>query len=414
MMKFTDLKLHDRTIKSLKEYGYEEPTAVQEKAIPEIIAGKNLVVRSQTGTGKTAAFGIGLIERIVAGKTSKALILTPTRELAMQVCDEIRGICQAHQLKVYTVYGGQNIQFQIRDLSKRYEILVATPGRLLDLVARRKVNLLQFNAVVLDEADHMLDLGFKKEVFQILNSLPKEKLMLLFSATIDQNINRIVSHFMPDSQTIAVGEMKIVSNIKEEPVEIPYAEKFSKLLQILNSNKENKVLVFARTKHGVIHLRQKIEMQGFRGVGMLQGNMPQAQRSRVLAKFRENQLSILIATNVASRGLHIDNIDLIVNYDEAENKETHLHRVGRTGRMGAAGRVINLVSKDAPKSGGRSRHFHRGSDSNRGHGSGHGRGRNSERRGGGHSGSRSGDNRDGKSGNSKNRRRPGNFHNRRN
>src|SRR3989339_841033 len=160
MMKFTDLKLHDRTIKSLKEYGYEEPTAVQEKAIPEIIAGKNLVVRSQTGTGKTAAFGIGLIERIVAGKTSKALILAPTRELAMQVCDEIRGICQAHQLKVYTVYGGQHIQFQIRDLSKRYEILVATPGRLLDLVARRKVNLLQFNAVVLDEADHMLDLGF--------------------------------------------------------------------------------------------------------------------------------------------------------------------------------------------------------------------------------------------------------------
>lgn len=348
-MKFSDLKLSQRTIKSLGEYGYHEPTPVQEKAIPKIIEGKNLVVRSQTGTGKTAAFGVGIIERIIAGKTNKALILTPTRELAMQVCTELRGICQAHQLKVYSVYGGQPIQFQIRDLKKRYEILVATPGRLLDLCARRKVDLLQFNAIVLDEADHMLDLGFKRDVFKILNTLPKEKLMLLFSATIDQNVKSIVSHHMPEAENIAVGEMKIVSSIKEEQIELPHGEKFPKLQEILTKYNGKKILVFSRTKRCVVMLKEKLEKQGFEGIGMLQGDMPQPRRSKVLTRFRENRLSILIATNVASRGLHIDNVDLIVNYDEAEDKETHLHRVGRTGRMGAVGKVITFISNDVPR-----------------------------------------------------------------
>ncbi|MBU0531994.1 DEAD/DEAH box helicase [Candidatus Micrarchaeota archaeon] len=348
-MKFVELKLDGKTVKSINNYGYMEATEVQEKTIPQIIAGNNLIVRSQTGTGKTAAFGIGLMERITSGSTDKALILVPTRELAVQVCTELRGLCHVQQLKICSVYGGQSMGIQIRDLEKRYEILVATPGRLLDLYRRRKVDLSKFNAIVLDEADHMLDLGFQTDVFEILDKLPKEMLMLLFSATVDQSIKRIASRYMPNSETITIGEMEVVSTIKEEQLHVPHSGKFTKLVELLKLHTKMKILVFARTRRGVIRLKKSLENSGFRGIGMLQGDMPQARRIKVLTQFKENGLSVLIATNVASRGLHIDNVGLIINYDRAENKETHLHRVGRTGRMGAEGKVINFVSNDEPR-----------------------------------------------------------------
>jgi len=360
-MKFTDLKLNGKTVKSIHNFGYTEATDVQEKAIPQILSGNNLIVRSQTGTGKTAAFGIGLMERIVAGKTTKALILTPTRELAVQVCAELRGISQVHQLTIHSVYGGQSINTQIHKLKKRYDILVATPGRLLDLCRRKKVDLSEFDTVVLDEADHMLDLGFQREVLGIMDSLPKEKLVLLFSATIDQSIRKIASKYMPDSETITIGEIEIVSSIKEENIHLPHAEKLAKLIQLLNSHRGMKSLVFARTRRGVGKLKRLIEKRGFERIGMLQGDMPQSKRIKVLTKFRENQLSILVATDVASRGLHIDDVGLVVNYDRADTKKTHLHRVGRTGRMGAEGKVVNFISDDEPlvrrKDGRRGAHY---------------------------------------------------------
>jgi ATP-dependent RNA helicase DeaD len=349
-MKFSDLSLTDKTVKSVNNFGYTDATEVQEKAIPQIISGKNLIVRSQTGSGKTAAFGIGLMERIAAGETNKALILTPTRELAVQVCTELRGISQMHQLKIYAVFGGAPINLQLRDLSKRYEILVATPGRLLDIYRRGKLDIADFNTIVLDEADHMLDMGFKQEVLSIMNKLPPSKQVLLFSATVDSTIKKIASRYMPESVMIEIGEIKVVSTIKEKKIEVPFREKFGKLFEILHSNIGQKILVFAKTKRGVIKLRKMIIRDGIEDVGMLQGDMPQARRIKVLNLFKNDELSILIATNVAARGLHIDDVNLIINYDEAENKETHLHRVGRTGRMGAQGRVFNFFSPDQPAS----------------------------------------------------------------
>lgn len=344
-MKFSDLKLTEKTLRSISYYGYKEATEVQEKAIPRILEGVNLIVRSQTGTGKTAAFGIGIIERIVTGKSNKALILAPTRELAIQVCTELRALSKLHGLKIYPVYGGQSINVQASNIQRGYHILVATPGRLLDLYRRRVVDLFSFDTVVLDEADHMLDLGFQDDVLAILSKLPKEKIMLLFSATVDSSIRRISSNHMPNSEMITIGEIEVVSTIKQEHVEITQREKFSKFIEILNSHPKVKTLVFMKTKRSVAWLKDKLEQRGFRNVGMLQGDMTQARRNKVLTLFKDGVISVLVATNVAARGLHIDDVDLIINYDQAETEEMHLHRVGRTGRMGLEGKVVNFVQK---------------------------------------------------------------------
>ncbi len=348
-MKFADLKLSDKSLRSIKNYGYEETTEVQEKTIPKIIAGKDLIVRSQTGTGKTAAFSIGLMERMAQALTDKSLILVPTRELAVQVTKEMNGLSQVHQFRVVAVFGGTPIGKQMHELKKHFDALVATPGRLLDLIQRDKVDMSEFNAVVLDEADLMLDMGFQRDVFQILDKLPKERQSLLFSATIDAGIKKISSRYMKDAEVITIGEMVTVKTIKEEKMEVSFSERFFKLRDILEQNKGSKILVFARTKRGVIGLRRRLQKKKFYDVGMLQGDMPQAKRLKVLHMYKEGELSILIATNVAARGLHIDDVNLIVNYDEAEDKETHLHRIGRTGRMGKEGKVITLVCKDKPQ-----------------------------------------------------------------
>ena len=344
-MKFEDLNLTEKTLKALSKLGYTEATEVQEKAVPEIIAGNNLIVRSQTGTGKTAAFGIGLIERIVAGKSGKALVLTPTRELAVQVCKELKAIAQEHQLRIFVVYGGQSINVQIKAIERGLDILVATPGRLLDLGRRRAVHISEFDTVVLDEADHMLDLGFYDEVKDVLDQLPKEKRMLLLSATIDESILSIASKHIPEAKTIEIGEKEVVSTIKEEHVEITRRDKFTNLMQVLRSHRDVKTLIFMETKRGVAWLKDKISRAGVGRVEMLQGDMSQASRNAVLGKFKDGTVKILVATNVAARGLHIDDLDLIINYDKAETEETHLHRVGRTGRMGAEGKVVDFIQR---------------------------------------------------------------------
>jgi len=348
-MKFEELKLSERSLRSIKNYGYEETTEVQERTIPKIIEGKNLIVRSQTGTGKTAAFSIGLMERMAAGQIRKALVLVPTRELAVQVSKEMNGLSQVHQLRTYSVYGGTSISMQMQELRKHYDALVATPGRLLDLIQRGKIDMSQFNAIVLDEADHMLDMGFQRDVLKILDEVPKGGQSLLFSATVDADIRKISSRYMPDAEMITIGDKVMVSTVREEKVQVTFSERFSKLTEILSSHKEMKILVFARTKRGVMGLKRRLERKGFHGIDMLQGDMPQPRRLKVLNRYREGELSILVATNVAARGLHIDDVDLIINYDEAEDKDTHLHRVGRTGRMGREGKVINLVCDDKPE-----------------------------------------------------------------
>ncbi len=348
-MKFSELDLDQKTLSALTKMGWESPTEVQQKAIQKVRDGKNLIVRSQTGTGKTGAFGIGLIERLAAGSSNKALILAPTRELALQVCKELREIGAEHNLKIYAVFGGQSINLQIRDLEGGFDIIVATPGRLLDLGRRRVVDISKFDAIVLDEADHMLDLGFMEEVTEILKQLPEQRTMMLFSATIDQSILNMASTYIPKPETIEIGEIEVVSTIKEEHVEITRREKFSQLMEVLQSHQGMKTLIFMETKKGTMWLCDKLNYKGYNNIGMLQGDMTQARRNAMLSKFKKGTIDILVATNVAARGLHIDDVGLIVNYDKAETEETHLHRVGRTGRMGAEGKVVNFIPRKESK-----------------------------------------------------------------
>lgn len=344
-MKFSELDLDQKTLNALAKMGWEKPTEVQEKAILKVREGRNLIVRSQTGTGKTGAFGIGLIERLVAGSSNKALILAPTRELALQVCKELKEIGQEHNMKIHAVFGGQSISVQIRDIEGGFDIIVATPGRLLDLGRRRVLDISKFDAIVLDEADHMLDLGFMEEVTEILKQLPEQRTMMLFSATIDQSILNMASTYIPNPETIEIGEIEVVSTIKEEHVEITRREKFPQLLDVLREHQGMKTLIFMETKKGTMWLCEKLGYKGYNNIGMLQGDMTQARRNSMLSKFKKGTIDILVATNVAARGLHIDDVGLIVNYDRAETEETHLHRVGRTGRMGAEGKVVNFIPR---------------------------------------------------------------------
>ncbi|MFH0737199.1 MAG: DEAD/DEAH box helicase [Candidatus Micrarchaeota archaeon] len=341
-MEFNEMGLSPKTLEALARLNYVEPTEVQEKAIPEIIAGNNLIVRSQTGTGKTAAFGIGIIERIVSGSSKKALILCPTRELAVQVCKELQGIAQLHALRIHVVYGGQSIIVQLDDLRRGTDILVATPGRLIDLSERGAVRINEFDIAILDEADQMLDMGFIDDVTGILDKLPQQRLTLLLSATLDESIMGIASKYVKAHKTIEIGDMVAASTIKEEHVEATDHTKFPRLIEVLREHKDMKTLIFRETKMGVDKLQSRIWQRGFKA-GALQGDMSQAQRNRTLDDFKEGRINILVATNVAARGLHIDNLGLIVNYDKAQSEEIHLHRIGRTGRMGQEGKAISFV-----------------------------------------------------------------------
>ena len=343
-MEFRDLGLGEKTLAALDKLEYLHPTEVQQKAIPEIKAGRNLIVRSKTGTGKTAAFGIGIIEDIMAGQYRKALILTPTRELAVQVCKEIRGIGQFTHLKVHVVYGGQSINVQMDELRGGVDILIATPGRLLDLSRRGTVHIREFDIAVLDEADQMLDMGFLDEVTGILDQLPQQRLTLLLSATLDESILSIASKYVGKATTIEIGEMEAAETIHQEHIEATEHDKFPKLVDVLKQHADTKTLVFRETKMGAARLQERLWQRGFKA-GVLQGDMSQAQRNRTLADFKDGHIKILVATNVAARGLHIEDLGLIVNYDRAQSDEIHLHRIGRTGRMGKEGKAINFIPR---------------------------------------------------------------------
>ncbi len=343
-MKFEDMELREQTLAALKEMGYESPTEVQEKVIPLIIEGKNVVARSKTGTGKTAAFGIGIVERLVGGTARKALILAPTRELTLQVYKELKQIASNYPLKLVAVYGGYSINPQIDALGKGVDILVATPGRLLDHTERGTVNLSEFDVVILDEADRMLDMGFRDEMDRVMAQIPKKRTVLLLSATVDPAIMEAASRYMGEPEMVEIGEKERPQEIREESVEATKAEKFSRLKGVLREHPDSKVLVFTSTKFFANKLADKLIRGGFRA-DRLQGDMSQAAREKVLKKFRDGSIRVLVATDVASRGLHIDDVGLIINYDMAQDDDTHLHRVGRTGRMGAEGKAITFAEK---------------------------------------------------------------------
>ncbi len=344
-MKFSEMNLDKRTLSALDEMAYSDATEVQEKTIPLILQGASVVVRSQTGTGKTAAFGIGLIEMLSKDRTKKGLILAPTRELANQIANELRSIAKNHRMSVYAIYGGQGMGHQIASLRRGFDIVVATPGRLLDHVQRGTIHLSSVNCVVLDEADRMLDMGFKHDIDRILRQLNPTRQVMLFSATLEPEIRRIIGAYIKSPEVIEVGPVGKIEKIDEEFIKLSRAEKLDRLKQILTNEPGSRVIVFVAAKWAVEEICHQLNRHGVEAK-YLHGGKSQTQRERTVREFQEGRFRILIATDVASRGLHIEDVSHVINYDQADSAEIHTHRIGRTGRMGKIGRAITFVETD--------------------------------------------------------------------
>lgn len=339
------MSLSSKTVDSLFRMGYVDAMEVQEKTIPLVLQGEDVIVESQTGSGKTAAFGVGLIENISKDKSKKALVLAPTRELAVQIAKELAGIASRHSLRIFCVYGGQSIEPQISSLRGGFDILIATPGRLLDHFERGTVRLNQVNCVVLDEADRMLDMGFREDIDLILSKTSKQRQTMLFSATISDEIKHIAANFMNTPQFVEAGPEGKVEAIKEEFIEVRRRDKIGKLRELLKRDHVTRMIVFVSTKRFTEFVCDKINQAGIRAE-CLHGDKSQSRRENVLRAFKEGKFSVLVATDVAARGIHVENVSHIVNYDPAGSEEMHTHRIGRTGRVGKSGKAITFVELD--------------------------------------------------------------------
>ncbi len=342
---FEDLNLNKRTLFSLKKMGYEKPTEVQQKTIPVVMEGKDLIAQAQTGTGKTAAFGIPIVEKVNPKKRKiQALVLVPTRELAIQVAKEIKDLGRDKRLFVLAVYGGKSIKHQIDFLRKGLDVvIVGTPGRVKDLINRGHLKLDNVEILVLDEADRMLDMGFIDDITDIINELPKERQTLLFSATMPREILNLAEDFLKeDYEVVRIKPEEVtVDRIKQIVYRVDNKDKFEKFTQSLNNVKSSKTIVFTQTKRGADELARKLQKEGFQA-DAIHGDFSQGKRESVLRKFRTNKLDILVATDVAARGLDIKGIEVVYNYDIPQDVESYIHRIGRTGRAGKEGTAISF------------------------------------------------------------------------
>jgi ATP-dependent RNA helicase DeaD len=346
LTKFRDLGLSEMMLNSLHKKGFEEPTPIQAKTIPFLLANKkDLIGKAQTGTGKTAAFGIPIIESIVPdSKKIQAIILAPTRELAIQVAEELSSFAEEQKIRIIAVYGGQPIERQISRLQRGVDIVVGTPGRILDHLERRTLDISKVSHVVLDEADEMLNMGFVDDIEAILKAAPKERRTVLFSATMPAHIERLAKQYMGEYEVISVAKDNIgKANIQQIYFEVPQSDKFEALFRIIDVEKSFYGLVFCRTKIDADEISHKLANRGCRAEA-IHGDLSQGQREKVLQKFRAKQLTILVATDVAARGIDIDNLSHVINYSLPQDPESYVHRIGRTGRAGKTGIAITLIT----------------------------------------------------------------------
>lgn len=340
---FEDFDLLGPVKENIITRGYTQPTAIQDQAIKPIMAGKDVIGLANTGTGKTAAFLIPIINNIFKNRDKKALIIAPTRELAVQINTEFRNFAQG--LRVYStiITGGANMYRQISEIRRNPHVVIATPGRLKDLVKQNVLHLEDFSIFVLDEVDLMVDIGFIDDIKFFLSYLPKERQSLFFSATLSPKINDILRRFVNDPITVSVKMQDTADNVEQDVVRvISRDKKVEQLHDLLISDGFDKVLIFGRTKHGVENLYKELETRGFK-VGALHGNKNQGARRRVLESFKRDEISILLATDVASRGLDIDNVTHVINYELPESYEDYIHRIGRTGRANKRGNALTFV-----------------------------------------------------------------------
>lgn len=340
---FANFEIHEKLKANILSHGYEKPTPIQDQAIPEILAGRDLIGIANTGTGKTAAFLIPLIHKIFKNKTSKVLIVTPTRDLANQIDEEFKEFSKGSGLQSVICIGGANISRQMRDLSSRPNFVIGTPGRLKDLIKRKTLNLSAFDHVVLDEVDRMLDMGFIQDVRMLIGLLAPKRQSLFFSATMPEEIVKLASQFIHNPVRVEVKSSSTSDNVEQDVVRVDgKQDKIEILHELLVKTTFQKVLIFGRTKFGVQKLSESLVQRGFRA-DSIHGNHPQGRRERALRNFRDGKTTVLVATDVAARGLDIPNVTHVINYDIPENYEDYIHRIGRTGRGNNLGKALTFI-----------------------------------------------------------------------
>lgn len=346
-MSFEHLGLRPELLKAVMKKGYEAPTEIQSRAIPVILGGRDILARAQTGTGKTDAFALPIVEVLSRthgnGHHPRALVLTPTRELALQVGESIKAYARKVSLRCTVAFGGVRIEPQIERLQRGIDILVATPGRLLDLAEQGHLNLALVEFLVFDEADRMLDLGFSREINQVIELLPEERRTMLFSATYSPQIRALAARMLKNPENVEITPEVITAEAVAQKIHfVERDNKLPLLLHLIDRQKGNRILVFARTRTWANRLTDKIEAHGV-NVAALHGSKSQSLRKRTLEEFKAGDIHVLVATDVAARGLDISNLPLVVNYDMPGFPEEYIHRIGRTGRAGQSGLAVSLV-----------------------------------------------------------------------
>ncbi|MBN1240387.1 MAG: DEAD/DEAH box helicase, partial [Gammaproteobacteria bacterium] len=356
-MSFQTLGLSAELLRAVAEQGYREPTPVQTQSIPLILEGRDLLARAQTGTGKTAGFTLPLLQRLCADdrprpnsgkgrRRVRALILTPTRELAAQVAESVEAYGRHLPLRSTVLFGGVNIRPQIATLARGVDIVIATPGRLLDHAGQKTIDLSSVEILVLDEADRMLDMGFIHDIKRVLNLLPKDKQSLLFSATFSPDIKRLAASLLRSPAEVAVASQQATADRVEHRVHPVDRDRKRELLShLIAAGDWRQVLVFTRTKHGANRLAKQLEQDCFTAAA-IHGNKSQAARTKALASFKSGDVRVLVATDIAARGLDIEQLPHVVNYELPNVPEDYVHRIGRTGRAGLTGEAVSLVCVD--------------------------------------------------------------------
>ena len=349
---FAEMDLSKEIMDSLKKMGVKRPTTVQQKAIPLLMDNLSVIAKAPTGTGKTFAFSIPILEYLnMKSKFVQALILCPTRELALQITSEIKGLSRYIKgVNVCSVIGGQSMNVQAEKLRKNPQIVVATPGRLLDLVERKMINISEIYTLVLDEADEMLKMGFIKDIKRIIALTPEDKQMALFSATMPREIQDITWQFMDGAAEIDVmPKAEDHPDITEYMVEIPEKDKVNAVVKIMDRESVHKAIVFCNTKMQTEKVTCQLELRGL-SCQMLHGSMGQGTRNKVMDMYRKNKFDVLVATDVIARGIDVDDVEVVFNLDIPNENEFYLHRIGRTGRAGRSGKAFSFVSyKDRPR-----------------------------------------------------------------
>ena len=352
-MSFSSLGLSEQLVRATTDQGYETPSPIQAQAIPAVLSGRDVMAAAQTGTGKTAGFTLPLLQRLGenprTGKGPRALILTPTRELAAQVHDSVNLYSKYVPTKAAVVFGGVKINPQMMKLRKGLDVLVATPGRLMDLSQQTAVRFNEVEILVLDEADRMLDMGFIRDIRKILALLPAKRQNLLFSATFSNEIRTLAEGLLDNPVQVEVAARNTsAENIKQSVYPVDQSQKTALLSKLVRDNSWDQVLVFTRTKHGANRLTQKLEKDGITAAA-IHGNKSQGARTRALADFKAGEVRVLVATDIAARGLDIKQLPQVVNFELPNVPEDYVHRIGRTGRAGESGHALSLVSADEGK-----------------------------------------------------------------